>query len=255
MPGETRTEVALEAPAQARRLKTAHVLADKLKELIISTGLAHGERLQSDRQLMERYGYGRGTIREALRILENEGIIAVKPGPNGGIFTQHIGYEGIARTLAFLVHQRGISAGELLSARRELEVACGYLAALDPAEGDIKALRSSVEKMEKVIGDSAAVASENLNFHLRLVEASKNQVLYAIIGSLRHVMYEPTLPILYSVTKQNEAVFAHAKIVEAIAAREPDVAARRIRKHLSVFESYVTETQQSDLLLKPLTSL
>jgi len=87
------------------------------------------------------------------------------------------------------------------------------------------------------------------------VEAARNQVLGAIVGSLRHLMYEPTLPILYSIEKQREAIVAHTKIVDAIEAHDPEVAARRIRRHLAVFESYVAETEQSDLLLKPLSSL
>lgn len=243
---------AMETGTVNRRFKTSFLLADRIKESIVSAGLAEGDRLPSEKELAETYGYARGTVREALRILENEGLITIKSGPSGGIFVGRIGYEGVARSLAFLFHLRGVTVSELITARSELEAACGYLAALHASDENLENLQASIERMEEAIGDSERQAAENLTFHLELVSASKNRVLQIILESLREVMYDPTAHLFYSVDKQREAVHAHKKILEAIANREPMVVARRIRKHLAVFLSYVVETGQAELLLKPL---
>ena len=234
-----------------RRFKSSFLVADRMKESIISSGLAEGDRLPSEKELAETHGYARGTVREALRILEHEGVITIKSGPNGGIFVGRIGYEAVARSLAFLFHLRDVSVSELITARSELEAACGHLAALNASEENLKNLEASTQRMEAAIGDSERQAAENLAFHLEVVKASKNTVLQIILDSLRELMYDPTAHIFYSVETQKEAVHAHKKILEAIANREPLVAARRIRKHLAVFLSYVLETKQGELLLKP----
>jgi DNA-binding FadR family transcriptional regulator len=235
-----------------RRLKSSFLVADRVKESIIASGLAEGDRLPSEKELAKTHGYARGTVREALRILEHEGVINLKSGPAGGIFVGRIAYEAVARSLAFLFHLREVSVSELITARSELEAACGYLAALNASEDNLRALEASVQRMEQAIGDSDRQAAENLVFHLEVVKASKNTVFQIILESLREVMYDPTAHVFYSVETQKEAVHAHRKILEAIVSREPMIAARRIRKHLSVFLRYVLETQQGELLLKPL---
>ncbi|HEV8310634.1 MAG TPA: FadR/GntR family transcriptional regulator [Methylomirabilota bacterium] len=235
-----------------RRFKSSFLVADRMKESIISSGLAEGDRLPSEKELAETHGYARGTVREALRILEHEDVITVKSGPNGGIFVRRIGSEAVARSLAFLFHLRDVTVSELITARSELEAACGYLAALNASEDNLKKLEGSVQRMEEAIGDSERQAAENLVFHLEVVKASKNTVLQIILESLQEVMYDPTAHVFYSVDTQKEAVQAHKKILEAIANRDSMVAARRIRKHLSVFLRYVLETKQGELLLKPL---
>jgi GntR family transcriptional repressor for pyruvate dehydrogenase complex len=234
------------------RFKAAFFIADRMKEAIVSPGLAEGDRLPSEKELAGTHGFARGTVREALRILEHEGVITSKSGRGGGIFVGRLGYEAVARSLAFLVHLRGVSVSELITARSELEASCGYLAAVNASDDNLKALEASIERMEAAIGDSERQAAENLAFHLEVVKASKNPVLQIILESLRDVMYDPTAHVFYSVDKQKEAVHAHKKILEAIANREPLVVARRIRKHLAVFLSYVVETKQAEVLLKPL---
>jgi len=236
----------------SRRFKGSFLVADRIKESIIASGLVEGDRLPSEKELAGTHGYARATVREALRILEHESVITIKSGQNGGVFVGRIGYEAVARSLAFLFHLREVSVSELITARSELEAACGYLAALNASEDDLKKLEASTQRMEEAIGDSERQAAENLTFHLEVVKASKNVVLQIILESLREVMYDPSANVFYSVDTQKEAVHAHKKILEAIANREPMVAARRIRKHLAVFLTYVLETKQGELLLKPL---
>src|SRR5579884_1363451 len=209
-------------PLRRESRKASIRLADDLKALILRGGLEPGSRLPNLDDLVRQSGYSVATAREALRILEREGLVEVRRGMGGGVFVRRPDYENIARSLRLILRFNRDTPGTLLEARRELEALCARLTA----------------------------ARENLVFHLGVVRATRNAVLQVLVEALRSFLYDTTVHLYYSRDKIAEAVDAHAKIVDALAAHDPELAARRMSKHLAAFEEYLVETGQVDALLE-----
>src|SRR5579875_1658087 len=229
-------------PLRRESRKASIRLADDLKALILRGGLEPGSRLPNLDDLVRQSGYSVATAREALRILEREGLVEVRRGMGGGVFVRRPDYENIARSLRLILRFNRDTPGTLLEARRELEALCARLAAERISQEELEALRVSVEA-DTQSPDSVTAARENLVFHLGVVRATRNAVLQVLVEALRSFLY-------YSRDKIAEAVDAHAKIVDALAAHDPELAARRMSKHLAAFEEYLVETGQVDALLE-----
>src|SRR3954468_8843649 len=116
------------ADVEVRKLSTA--LADSITAPILKTGLQPGARLPSEREMREQFGVGRGTLREALRVLEAEGLITVRSGPHGGPVVARPDANRLARLLILLL----ISWGTTLRAVYDVRIVLEPLAAGRAAE-------------------------------------------------------------------------------------------------------------------------
>ena len=120
--------------------KAPDVLADDLRERILRGDFPEGTALPTERELGERYGLSRASVREALRILESEGLIQTRPGRNGGASVKQPTADSIARSVGLFVRGRRIRLKSLLETREVIEPAVARLAALNRTDADIAAL-------------------------------------------------------------------------------------------------------------------
>ena len=104
-----------------RRRKRPDVIADKVRDQIVTADLRVGDRIPADWVLPETLNASRGTVREALKILEIEGLIITKTGPGGGLFVSAIDPEDAIRFLDNLFLSEPPSIPDIYSLRRQLE--------------------------------------------------------------------------------------------------------------------------------------
>jgi GntR family transcriptional repressor for pyruvate dehydrogenase complex len=228
--------------------KASIQLADELKSLVLAGGLKPGARLPSIDELVRQSGFSPATAREGLRILEREGLIEIRRGRDGGVFVRQPDYESIARSLRLLLRFHRDDPKAILEARREVEALCARLAAERISADDIAQLRASVTRHRQCPASEDA-ARENLFFHLTVVKAAQNRILEVLVEAVRSFVYDSTVSLFYSREKIAEAAEAHSKIVDALAAHNPGLAAKRMAKHLAAFEIYLVETRQVEALL------
>lgn len=229
-------------------IKASITLAEDLQIAIVRGAFEPGARLPSEEKLMEQSGHSRATVREALRVLEHDGLIEIRRGPSGGLFVRRPDHAGIARSLQLLLQFNRNDPHEVLEARREFETLCARLAAARISPEEIGRLRESIKRLEGA-ADSQEAARENLDFHLTVVEATRNSVLQILVAAVRSLLYDSSVKIYYSRENVIEAARAHARITDALSARDPALASRRMLKHLIAFEHYLVETGQIDRLL------
>ena len=117
--------------------KASDVLAAKLRELILSSGLAEGTPLPTERELVAQSGLSRTSVREALRVLETEGLVLTKAGRNGGSQVRRPGRESISRSFELFVRSHGVRFEALLEAREAIEPAAARLAAIHRTDDDL----------------------------------------------------------------------------------------------------------------------
>src|SRR5260370_13396616 len=111
--------------------KASDVLADDLRERILLGEFPEGTALPTERDLVVQTRMSRATVREALRILEVQGLIRIKTGRAGGAFVQKPGDESVAGSVALVIRGRRIRMAALLETREAVEPACAQLAARD----------------------------------------------------------------------------------------------------------------------------
>src|SRR5258707_11535091 len=111
--------------------KTSDVLASELRKQILGGALAPGKALPAERDLVTQTGLSRGSVREALRILEAEGLLTTPPGRLGGSVAPPPGDESLAKYISLFVQGRGITLLSLLQTREAVEPSLAGLAAPD----------------------------------------------------------------------------------------------------------------------------
>lgn len=164
--------------------RTSGRIVDQLRGLIRSGQLPLGERLPPERELCERYGVSRVTVREALRVLEAGGLVDIRLGSHGGAFVTAPAAQRAAGAVDDYFTLTPLPDGELAEARRVLELGVVPLACERADTQDLERLSQACDALERAQegGDSAWPAARE--FHLNLARAGRNHALEVLIWPL-----------------------------------------------------------------------
>ena len=219
------------------RPRSADVMVQRLTEMVVARQYKAGERIGSEQDLIKHFGVSRAVVREALRILEREGVVTVKPGPTGGVFCAYPTIQSLSRSIDLYGAFHDVTPEDLVEARMELEVLTARLAAVRATAADLEKLERLNQEWIRLIGveQTEAAARINVEFHVALTEAAHNPVFVAFIDALEGLLYETALEPKYPDRRLDYVVYSHEVILEAVRQRDPDEAAARMRRHLEIF--------------------
>lgn len=229
--------------------KAADVLAGILREKILEGDLQEGADLPNERDLGVQSGLSRASVREALRILEGEGLIATRTGRNGGSAVLRPSSATIERSVAIFIRGQRIRFEAVLETRAAIEPPSARFAALHRTDADIAEIERCHAKLKLAseAGDVAAYVRANLDWHVEVVRASHNELLIAFISAVSQSVYVATdVEGFNSIEVRNAVIRAHQQVMDAIKARDGDAAARRMARHVG---AYITDIQQTQVPL------
>jgi GntR family transcriptional repressor for pyruvate dehydrogenase complex len=222
-------------PVKATRAHEA--VLEQLQRMILEGTLAAGDRLPSEREMMDRFGVSRPTIREALRVAESLGLIAVRHGDPLGARVLAQPSLGVTRVLDGLLAAERISVAELLELRMVLEGTAARLAAAQPATA-LTPVEDAYGALEHA-SDAARFVEADALFHRRVAEVSGNRLLVVILSALR----EPIVRLIAAqlsteteATAREKILETHAAILAALRGGDSRMADRLSRRH--PFELY-----------------
>jgi GntR family transcriptional regulator, transcriptional repressor for pyruvate dehydrogenase complex len=219
--------------------KLAEVVARDIVADIAAAGWKPGERLPPESAMVARFKVGRASLREALRILEIQGIVRLKPGPGGGPVVAAEAVQDYARMSTLHFQMRSVTYDELLSARLMLESMMARLAAERVDErsrqllGDHLALEASLGDEDDRLFDIWA------DFHELLGALCGNGVMSLFAATLQEIHRDR---VLYAERPASGATLAqrtraeHKAIAKAIIAGKPGLAERLTREHVDRFQ-------------------
>jgi GntR family transcriptional regulator, transcriptional repressor for pyruvate dehydrogenase complex len=165
------------------------LIADELRRLIVSGELSDGDSLGHEPDLVERFGVSRPSLREALRILEAEGLISVVRGVRGGVVVHEPNERMTARTASLVLQARNVSLADVYEARSLLEpLAVRVLASSRSHRSAARQLAQLVEAQAAAIDDPEGFSAANARFHEQLVELAGNQTLTIIAEMLNEIL-------------------------------------------------------------------
>jgi GntR family transcriptional repressor for pyruvate dehydrogenase complex len=233
----------LDTPLERQTLSDQ--LTKRLTELITTQGLKSGDELPSEGELSARFGVSRAVTREALRVLQERGIVAIANGKRATV--KPLTSEPLRNFFHWAVSFEQQSLVELLEVRKGLEVQAATLAAQRRTPDDVAALRDTLARLEAAVHDATTYTGLDATLHRQIAAAARNEMLQHLIVSL----HEPFMQQLVASLRGRHAEaqprkrgpgpdrlwrqalnVEHERIVDAIARGDAEAAAATIAAHL-----------------------
>jgi DNA-binding FadR family transcriptional regulator len=164
--------------------KVAAEIARRLMREVAERGLEAGDNIGSESWLIERYGVSRGSLREALRLLEAQGAVEMRRGAGGGAIMARPQPAQLAAFLAMSLQTGGGTLRTILEARNAIEPAIAALAARRRTARHVEALNACTRSLLESRQDSATFHLHNRRFHDLVAEASGNLLMAGLLPSL-----------------------------------------------------------------------
>jgi GntR family transcriptional regulator, transcriptional repressor for pyruvate dehydrogenase complex len=225
------------ADQQIRMPKTGEVVAERLRRQIARGELTIGQRLPPEDELTAVFGIARTTLREALRILESQGLLEIRRGRTGGPVVTMPKIDSLAEGLAVTLQLQGTTAGDLDVARQLIEPRLAGRLAESHTEDDLAALRTASDRAAFAAerADRVAFGAAALGMHETLIDRAGNTTL-ATISRLLHALvaqYYVRSAALSNAEKMPRAVRSYRKLVRLIDAGDAAAAEEHWRKQMT----------------------
>jgi len=185
-------------------------VSNQIEEAILKRRLKAGDRLPSERELQETFKISRGTLREALRVLEQKGLISIKTGAKGGAVVKAVTTEPASDSLSFLFRYHKVSLHDLAEFREGVEGNVSALAAERASQEDIEHLKRLLGEAEKIsqLGPSRwdeFISTDN-QLHMALARIARNPVYETVLQIVHDNIkpyYDSFLPRSKKMLKEN----------------------------------------------------
>jgi DNA-binding FadR family transcriptional regulator len=213
--------------------RISEVIVEQIRLLMRQGQLKPGDRLPPERDLCERFGVSRVTVREALRMLESSGLVEIRVGARGGAFVTAPSSNRVGEGLTDLLTLSVISASDVTEVRMILEVGIVPLVCERATEADLADLEKISEQSQQAVRDGTYTMEMSLAFHTRVAAATHNPAVTMLVESFRG-------PIFMSLQEAKNAApemgtlgsQEHERFIEAIRRKDVDAATRIMRVHL-----------------------
>ncbi|MCI5843525.1 MAG: FadR family transcriptional regulator [Clostridiales bacterium] len=224
-------------PVETQR--ASEVIYEQIRSLIISGKLQPGDRLPSERSMMEAFHRSRPTIREALRMLELADLVRIVPGTHGAV-VQELTAAGVVRPLGILLRANKISPDDLEEYRLINDTVAARWAAVRRTKDDLQAMESilSRQKAETEAEHDAAILRCDLGFHTALSRAGRNQVALILTQALHEIIHEVMTQVYQQQSQEENCAMSqlilrqHREIFEAVKSEDPDAAEQAMKTHI-----------------------
>ena len=209
----------------------------QIKELITSGQLKAGDRLPPERKLSEKLGVGRTSVRDAIKKLEFYGIL--KTLPQSGTIVAGMGITALEGLITDVLKIENSDFASLVETRVVLETQSAHFAAMRRTDEDIENIRKALLNYEEKVKAGEQAMEDDLLFHLKIAEASKNSVLKSLMMIITPDIISSF--IQHDVCKDREtfkALDEHRVIFDHIINQKPEQAAAAMKKHLQDVTEY-----------------
>lgn len=205
--------------------KVAMLIARDLVRQIGTEQVKTGDPLPSEVEMANSYRVGRTSIREALRIMEVQGLLSIKTGPGGGPTVKEPTSADAGRMLSMHLNVRNCTFGELAAARLELDPVLARQAAENRTTESLERLRDIVAMMENIPSNNNAEWARTASmFNAIMAAMSGNGVLALMSSSLRAIYAERIGSIQYTPKIRQNSLVSYRKIIDAISKQDADLA-------------------------------
>jgi GntR family transcriptional repressor for pyruvate dehydrogenase complex len=230
--------------------KLSHAVTHQIEELILRGILRPGERLPAERELSERLGVSRPSLREAISDLQEKGLLSSKAG--AGIYVADVLGNAFSPALVRLFSTHNEAVFDYVSFRRDMEGLAAERAAKYGSDTDLKVIQTIYDKMETAHTrrNPTDEARLDADFHLSIIEASHNVIMLHMMRSMYELLREGVFYNRQAMFKQrttrDELLGQHRAINDAIQSRDPAASRAAVEAHLNYVEQSLADLQVAE---------
>ncbi len=230
--------------------RVADSVVKQVEQLILRGILRPGERLPSERELAERLGVSRPSLREAVADLESRGLLKTRAG--SGVYVADVLGSAFSEPLIALFSSHQEALFDYIAFRRDLEGLAAERAARMSSDTDLKVISKVFDKMETAHAkrNPAEEAALDAEFHMAIVEASHNVFMLHMMRSMFEMLRAGVFynrKVMFRVRTTRAALLdQHRAIHEAIIKRDPLGARRAVEEHLDYVEVCMQEVKKAE---------
>jgi GntR family transcriptional repressor for pyruvate dehydrogenase complex len=217
--------------AALRRVDRApmyEAILDRLREYAQNAGLQRGHRLPSERDLAEQLGTSRASVKQALVVLEVQGLVETRHGGGTFLLRDELSTESVTTLIA-----RQARLPEVMEARAGLECQLAELAARRRTDDDLRFMDDALAQMAVEVNSQQDGAEGDRLFHNAVASAGRNPLLSRFLFEIEHEIEESRQESLRQPGRPAQSLRQHRNIVEAIRRQDPSGARRAMRQHLT----------------------
>jgi len=235
----------------AKQTKVFQDVVAQIQEAILDGRLKTGDTLPSERQLKDMFNISRGTLREALRVLEQKGLIEIKLGVGGGSVVKDVNADQVSESLALLIRSQKVSLNHLAEFREDVEGIIAAHAAKRCTEADISQLRELLKKARKCLDQGTsqrdAFIEIDKQIHMTLAAVSQNPIYISVLHSVHENIqryYEKYLSMAERELHENYEDLCD--LVDRVEKGQADEARELARDHVHRFNQYMKKREQEE---------
>ena len=253
----------------AKQTKVFQDVVEQIQDAILDGRLQVGETLPAERELKQMFNVSRGTLREALRVLEQKGLIQIKLGVGGGSVVKSVDTDQISESLALLIRSQKVSLNHLAEFREDVEgivaANAAYAAYASKASEAASAtsadgtgssdyfqdLKGLLEKARECVEQGSSRRDEFIEIdkqiHMNLAQIAGNPIYTSILYSIHeniHRYYDRFLSMEAKELKENYQDLCN--IVQAVETGQANDARRFAQEHVQRFNRYMKKREQRE---------
>jgi GntR family transcriptional regulator, transcriptional repressor for pyruvate dehydrogenase complex len=217
-----------EAFAPIERRKVYEQVSERL-EAQLGTTLKAGDALPPERELAERYGVGRSSVREALRMLESRGLIESR---GSGTFVVAAWRNPFQEPLSLVVAGEDVDRAQLFEVRRMIEAESAALAATRRTIDQLNQMHEATDDMEIELARADRFIAADIRYHLVIAEATGNRLLLHLMQAIRDRLTEMFGTVFKFPGGPERSIAQHRLITEAIEAEDAERARQLMTEHI-----------------------
>ncbi len=222
---------------QVKRTRVYQEIVAQIKALIAQGRIQPGDRLPPERELADLFKASRNSVRDALRVLEQMGLIESRQGD--GNYVRALSPEALTEPLASLLLQSREQMRELWEVRRIFEPAVAEYAAQRAAPEELEELEAILDEQEVQIARGSTALEQDTAFHYRLAEAARNPLMLRVTDTMMSLLRASRERSLQQGDRPRHSLAGHRRILEALRAGDPGGARATMLQHLREVESRV----------------
>ncbi len=217
-----------------RRTRVYEQVAARIQHLILEGHLRPGDRLPTERELAERFGVSRSSVRDAIRVLELMGL--VEPRQGECTVVRDLSPEAVVNPLASLLLRSRALLSDLLDVRKMIEPHLAARAAVHATDDDLARLQEILDRQRAKAERGELAVEEDSEFHYTIATAARNQVILRVLDVLMDLLRTSRERSLQVPGRLERSLEGHRRIVAAIRRRDPAAAEAAMRRHLEEIE-------------------
>ncbi|MDF1590524.1 MAG: FadR/GntR family transcriptional regulator [Desulfobacterales bacterium] len=227
--------------------KAPQKIINQIRNAILKGEIGPGQKLYSEKKLMEEFAVSKSTLREALRTLEVMGLIEIKKGAKGGVFVSEVDMKTTQQSLVNFLYFKNVSVYHLSEIRKVLEPYVAKIAADAIRPEKLMALKDINDRCTQALeqGDTEKVEKDIIRFHRVIANCSENPILVFILAFVEDLLEDIKKQLRPDNDFFQSVLAAHIRIYDALAEGDAEKAFSEMYKDVSRVEAFLAPMQET----------